>query len=377
MAELNFDNYAEEESGVTDALAAGQGTSDAYLNRIVQQDAKLKAFEAAEDARDIDKKAKHYEGKSTPFMVQAVGRGVEQWGRSYSWLAKPFLNEEEMIEFHKEDERIAAGFNQAMDMGGLGATHKFLANGLKDSTDMAGKMVVSAYTGGMPSLYVQYGAQGLNQTYHQARVAGLSKEDSLNHASLMTAIEIGTMALFHAGSKFFPKIMPDIESRIVAELGGSLGASSGRRMASRATSKVVNDSLMKSFGRGAGKMLWEGGVETAEEVGTAVGQAMARAAQIPGAEDEANWTDKNGSVLNSPMMLTALHTARDTAGAMVFINGAPKIKNGIRRFLNAPSRGNALAAAKWLVAIGAADSVESLKSRDVRESAQKIALNKL
>ena len=373
MEKMNFDDFAVP-GGLEKLDAFMESAIDPHLQRIAEEDTRLKAFDAADDARDIAKKAKHYEGKSTPFMLQAPGRGVEQWARGAAWLASPFMSEEEMQEFHKEDERIAAGFNQAMDIGGLSAVHKTLVGGAREATDMSMKMLTAAYTGGMPSLYVQYGAQGFNKSYHEGRVAGLSKQDSINTASLQTGIELGAMAIFHAGSRLFPKILPDVESRIVAELAAHGGAASGRRMASRAASKFVNDSLLKSFGRGVRGAVWEGGVETVEELSTGIGQAMARAATLPGAEDEANWRGKDGSVMNSPMMKTSWHIIRDTAAAMLFINGGPQINNGIRRFLNVPSRRNARKASEWLVAIGAAESVESLKDEDARLEAQQNAL---
>jgi len=50
--ELNFDNFAEERSGVTDALAAGQESSNYHLQRIANEGTKLKAMKAKEEAEE-------------------------------------------------------------------------------------------------------------------------------------------------------------------------------------------------------------------------------------------------------------------------------------------------------------------------------------
>ena len=377
MPEYDFSEFFDGVQQLDSTIAKGRDNHAYHIARMQRNQSKLDAFDSAEEAKLVAEKADHYEGKSTPFMVQAIGRGLEQTHRGMAHMFyAPFLDEATMQEFIKEDQRIAEGFDQAMTKGGVGAAGKFLANGAKEATDMAGKMTLAAFTGGMPSLYAQYGAQGFSTSYYDARKAGLSKSDAAHHATLMTGTELGLMGGFHVASKAF-KFMPDIESKIVGQLSGKVPAASGRRMASRGAAKIVNKSLLRQFGVGAKGLLLEGGVETVEEVTTAIGQSAIRAAQIPGAENEANWVDENGSVMNSPMMKTIIHTARDTAGAMLFINGAPKIKYGVRRFLNSPSRKNARAAADFLVAVGAVGDIKELKDESVRINAQQIVLQKL
>ena len=240
MPEYDFSEFFDGVQQLDSTIAKGRDNHAYHIARMQRNQSKLDAFDSAEEAKLVAEKADHYEGKSTPFMVQAIGRGLEQTHRGMAHMFyAPFLDEATMQEFIKEDQRIAEGFDQAMTKGGVGAAGKFLANGAKEATDMAGKMTLAAFTGGMPSLYAQYGAQGFSTSYYDARKAGLSKSDAAHHATLMTGTELGLMGGFHVASKAF-KFMPDIESKIVGQLSFKVPAASGRRMASRGAAKIVN-----------------------------------------------------------------------------------------------------------------------------------------
>ena len=388
-----------------------RGRSDAHLKSFTDQRKKDEAFLAATEARDeaklVAEKARHYEGKSTLFEAQAVGRGFEQFHRKLGAFYAPFMNEATMEEFYREDERIAEAFEMAMDMGDVGPVRQFFAKGLREVTDMAltaavagtaGKAVGFAVggaagkaAGAMPGLYAAYGADTLSREYFANRRDGMA--GGMDGAAFTTAlgsaaIELGVMAAFHAAGKVLPG-MGGIEESLAKQLGNLSWAGgktpSGRRAAASVAERIIKGSFKKKLAKfsrtKAGDLAsygWEGGFEAVEEIGTSVFQAMWRAGRVPGAENEANWTDANGNVWNSPMMKTIIQTGADTLGAMSWLYGGRfSKKHGIRRFLNAPSRTNANDIAEVLLASNSITQLSDLDTKEGRIEAQRVFLDKL
>lgn len=321
----------------------------------LQDEARLEQGDYEEEQEKIRKKATHYEGKSTLFELQAVGRGAESWHRKFGGVYGLWEDEATMQEFYREDERVAEAFDQAMDMGDVNQFRKFAAKGLKDITDMVLTAGTAGLAGGavlgagrsMAGVYAMYGADTLSREYHGARAAGLSKSDAWQNAGSMAAIELGMMGAFHVMGKLVPG-MGGSEARLAKSLRKIYSSTSAKDSASRLAAealaktarKEVESTANQFLKRPLARALWEGGWETVEELATSFGQVSVQAAMIPGAEDAANWTDKNGSVWNSPMMNVLRHTFKDTAGALMWMYGPAPVKHGVRRFIHKPSRTN-------------------------------------
>ena len=389
-----------------DELRAGFQSSKGPLeDRIAKMDlneARIEALDAQQEAEKVAKLAQKYEERGRPFEVAAIQRGLDSAHRKLGAVygLTGLADEATMQEFYRQDERVEEAFDLAMKMGDLSEARQFWVKGLKSATDMLATSATVAATGGiigapaMAGVYTIYGMDTLSREYHNARAAGLSKGDSWQTGATMAAIEIGTMAAFHGASKVVPGFQ-DIDakfaglfkkggtaaSRGLGALTGGATKDTGSRVAAEAVTKAVTNDLRGKFrqftGSSATQALINGGGEVAEEVVTSIGQTMVQAARIPGAENAANWEDKNGDVWDSPMMNVIKHTVWDTTAAMMFLTGPGPVSHGVRRFLHRPSRTNAKAIESLLKASGAVYDTKQLKTEEGRREAQELLLKML
>ena len=308
-----------------DELRAGfQSSKGPLVDRIAKMDlneARIEALDAQQEAEKVAKLAQKYEERGRPFEVAAIQRGLDSAHRKLGAVygLTGLADEATMQEFYRQDERVEEAFDLAMKMGDLSEARQFWVKGLKSATDMLATSATVAATGGiigapaMAGVYTIYGMDTLSREYHNARAAGLSKGDSWQTGATMAAIEIGTMAAFHGASKVVPGFQ-DIDakfaglfkkggtaaSRGLGALTGGATKDTGSRVAAEAVTKAVTNDLRGKFrqftGSSATQALINGGGEVAEEVVTSIGQTMVQAARIPGAENAANWEDKNGDV---------------------------------------------------------------------------------
>ena len=389
-----------------DELRAGFQSSKGPLeDRIAKMDlneARIEALDAQQEAEKVAKLAQKYEERGRAFEVAAIQRGLDSAHRKLGAVygLTGLADEATMQEFYRQDERVEEAFDLAMKMGDLSEARQFWVKGLKSATDMLATSATVAATGGivgapaMAGVYTIYGMDTLSREYHNARGAGLSKGDSWQTGATMAAIEIGTMAAFHGASKVVPGFQ-DIDakfaglfkkggtatSRGLGALTGGATKDTGSRVAAEAVTKAVTNDLRGKFrqftGSSATQALINGGGEVAEEVVTSIGQTMVQAARIPGAENAANWEDKNGDVWDSPMMNVIKHTVWDTTAAMMFLTGPGPVSHGVRRFLHRPSRTNAKAIESLLKASGAVYDTKQLKTEEGRREAQELLLKML
>jgi N12 class adenine-specific DNA methylase len=175
------------------------------------------------------------------------------------------------------DQRIQQG--KLGDMPVLGEVRKSLNRALPIVANSMTQAGVYGLTGGL-GMAAGFSASQGDQSYYDRRQAGMTKKGATPGAAIDAGIEGGFMLAFQGLGKLMPA---------AAGMEGLL----------------TNPESFKLFSNGIRKGLVDAGLrfgaEEIEEVSVFIGQAVNKAASMPGAEDSANWTGDDGTFWTSPV----------------------------------------------------------------------------
>lgn len=239
--------------------------------------------------------------------LTGVVTGLRQVGTAaVAPFAPEYAREESM-----KTRALSAAQGRNVQESDMGPTRKFVNRvvpTVAGSLAQAGAMAPLGYGG----LIAGMGATTGVDSYHKALDSGLSEAEAAAYATEMAAYESGMEALTGGIGHFVPGF-GGLQEAVAKTVGRQPIKTTARRAIAGMTGDVVG------------------------ELGTTVGQNYATARAIPGEEDAADWIDKNGSVLNSPMMRSLYETAAAAAGGSVVGSSGSRL---IEKFTENPSRTN-------------------------------------